>query len=52
MGGASFLAGLALWLTSLERARRSRYALFYAAHQAGWWGFLVAGMMHTTQMLW
>lgn len=52
MGGLSFLCGLALWLTSLEAVRRSRYALFYTVHQIGWWGFMLAGLMHYQSMLW
>ena len=33
-GLLAWLAGLGMWATSLERFRRSRYAAFFAAHQA------------------
>lgn len=34
-GGVSFLGGLALWLSSLEVARRSNYEVFYKLHHIG-----------------
>lgn len=34
-GGVSFLSGLALWLSSLEVARRSSYEVFYKLHHIG-----------------
>ena len=33
-GLLAWLAGLGMWATSVERFRRSRYAAFFAAHQA------------------
>jgi hypothetical protein len=52
MGGVSFLSGVALWLTSLDGARRGGYALFYGMHHVGFWGFMVAGLMHYQSMFW
>lgn len=52
MGGLSFLFGLALWVTSLEAARRRAYSLFYAVHHIGFWGFTLAGLMHYSSMFW
>ena len=51
-GGLSFLGGLALWLTSLERARRTRYGLFIATHHFGWWVFFLAGVAHYAPLAW
>jgi hypothetical protein len=51
-GGASFLGGLALWVTSLERARRGNYPLFIATHHLGWWVFFLAGVAHYSQLAW
>jgi hypothetical protein len=34
-GGISFLSGLALWLSSLEVARRASYETFYKLHHIG-----------------
>lgn len=34
-GGVSFVSGLALWLSSLEVARRSNYEVFYKLHHIG-----------------
>lgn len=34
-GGVSFLGGLALWLSSLEVARRTNYEVFYKLHHIG-----------------
>lgn len=34
-GGVSFLGGLALWLSSLEIARRANYEVFYKLHHIG-----------------
>jgi hypothetical protein len=33
----SFLGGLALWLSSLEVARRANYEVFYKLHHIGEW---------------
>jgi hypothetical protein len=52
MGGVSFISGLALWMTSLDAARRSSYSLFYAVHHVGFWGFMVGGLMHYQSMFW
>lgn len=52
MGGASFVSGLALWLTSLDAPRRGFYAVFYAVHHVGFWGFMLAGLMHYQGMVW
>jgi hypothetical protein len=51
-GGLSFLGGLALWLTSVEWARRANYALFIAAHHVGWWLFFLAGAAHYSPIVW
>jgi hypothetical protein len=51
-GGLSFLGGLALWLTSVEWARRANYGLFIAAHHLGWWLFFLAGAAHYSPIVW
>jgi predicted ferric reductase len=51
-GGASFLGGLALWITSLESARRSNYSVFIATHHLGWWVFFLAGTAHYSALAW
>lgn len=52
MGSIAFLFGLALWTTSLEKVRRSNYALFKATHHIGFWGFLVFGCCHKWDIVW
>jgi hypothetical protein len=52
MGGLSFLAGLALWLSSLELPKRANYDLFYKLHHIGFWGFFLGGVMHYSAMIW
>ncbi|WIA44569.1 hypothetical protein OEZ86_007294 [Tetradesmus obliquus] len=51
-GGISFLSGLALWLSSLEVARRGSYETFYKLHHIGFWGFMFAGCCHYWGMFW
>lgn len=52
MGGLSFLSSLALWLSSLEVARRGAYDVFYKLHHLGFWGFMLFGCMHYWQLFW
>jgi hypothetical protein len=52
MGAVSFLSGIALWTTSFEAVRRRDYGLFYTVHHLGFWGFMLAGLMHVQSMVW
>lgn len=52
MGGLSFLFSLALWISSLEFARRTNYDVFYKLHHVGFWGFMLFGCMHFWNLYW